>query len=66
VVFTIEDDGIGFDMAKVFAADPVEKGLGLETMKGRAQMVEGVLEVEAHEGKGTRITLSIPIKQEVV
>jgi len=44
----------------------VEKGLGLETMKGRAQMVEGVLEVEAHEGKGTRITLSIPIKQEVV
>jgi len=66
VVFTIEDDGIGFDMAKVFAGDPAEKGLGLETMKGRAQMVEGVLEVEAHEGKGTRITLSIPIKQEVV
>ena len=45
------------------ARSPEEKGLGLATMKGRAQMVGGVLELWTQEGKGTRITLSIPIQR---
>jgi PAS domain S-box-containing protein len=63
VLFSVEDDGIGFDERGTTAGNPEEKGLGLATMKGRAQMVGGVLEVRTQEGKGTRITLSIPIQQ---
>ena len=40
---------------------PEEKGLGLATMKGRVQMVGGVLDLWTEKGKGTRITLRIPI-----
>ena len=63
VLFSIEDDGIGFDEKIAAARSPEEKGLGLATMKGRAQMVGGVLEIWTEEGKGTRITLSIPIQR---
>jgi|GEM_PF-624032 len=63
VLFSVEDDGIGFDEWVTTARNPEEKGLGLATMKGRAQMVGGVLQVRTQEGKGTRITLSIPIQQ---
>jgi len=65
VQFSIEDDGIGFDERSVAARSPREKGLGLATMKGRAQMVGGILSVWTQEGKGTRITLRIPTQQGV-
>lgn len=64
VLLSVEDDGIGFDAKRVVAGDPGEKGLGLATMKGRAGMLGGVLSVRTHEGRGTRITLTIPIKRE--
>jgi PAS domain S-box-containing protein len=63
VLFSIEDDGIGFDEWVTTARNPEERGLGLATMKGRAQMVGGVLRIRTQEGKGTQITLSIPIQQ---
>jgi PAS domain S-box-containing protein len=62
VRFSIEDDGIGFDERLAVPGSPREKGLGLTTMKGRAQMVGGVLFIWSQKGKGTRITLSIPMK----
>ncbi|HSB06386.1 MAG TPA: PAS domain S-box protein, partial [Thermodesulfobacteriota bacterium] len=65
VLFSIEDDGIGFDEWTTTAKTPEKRGLGLATMKGRVQMVGGVLTIWTKEGKGTRITLSIPSKQGV-
>jgi signal transduction histidine kinase len=62
-VFLLEDDGIGFEAKDAVPGDPVEKGLGLETMKGRAQMIGGTLDMHSREGKGTRIALTIPIDQ---
>jgi len=61
VLFSIEDDGVGFDEWTTTARSPEERGLGLATMKGRAQMVGGVLQIQTQEGRGTRITLSLPI-----
>jgi PAS domain S-box-containing protein len=58
VSFSIEDDGVGFD-----ERGPEEMGLGLAAMKGRAQMIGGALEIQTQGGKGTRITLTIPIQQ---
>ncbi len=63
VSFSIEDDGRGFDERNAARRGPEETGLGLATMKGRARMLGGVFDIKTGEGKGTRITLSIPIKQ---
>jgi hypothetical protein len=61
VWFSIEDDGKGFDAINAATNHFEEKGLGLATMKGRARMLGGTLLVRAKEGKGTRISLSIPV-----
>ena len=61
VWFSIEDDGKGFDAITAVTNDLEEKGLGLATMRGRARMLGGTLLIRAKEGKGTRISLSIPV-----
>ncbi len=66
VLFSVEDDGIGFDERMTVKRSPEEKGLGLATMKGRTQMVGGIFRIFTKEGKGTRITLNIPIKRGVL
>ena len=62
VSFAIKDDGKGFDAAETVARGPEEKGLGLVTMMGRAQMLGGAMSVQAEAGKGTRVTLTVPVK----
>ena len=64
ILFCIGDDGIGFDEEAMATKSPEEKGLGLATMKGRAQMAGGILTINTKERKGTLITLSIPITRE--
>jgi PAS domain S-box-containing protein len=59
---SIEDDGRGFDPTAT-ARDSEMKGLGLATMKGRAEMIGGTFAVEAGPGRGTRILVRLPIKE---
>jgi signal transduction histidine kinase len=63
ILFSIEDDGIGFDEKLMDAKGPEGRGLGLETMKGRCRMVGGALTIWSQEGKGTRITLRVPVER---
>lgn len=53
---TIIDNGVGLP------GDLQEsgKGLGLMNMKYRAQIIGATITLDAHEGKGTRITLTLP------
>ncbi len=62
ISFFIADDGIGFDEGLINAKGPDARGLGLETMKGRCQMVGGALKIWSREGEGTCITLSVPVE----
>jgi signal transduction histidine kinase len=64
VSLLLADDGKGFDMEKVSAGHPSEKGLGFTFMRERAQMLRGTFALRTEEGKGTQITLTLPIKQE--
>ena len=62
ISFLMEDDGKGFDVKHAAMKEGSERGLGLATMDERARMLGGSFDLWSEEGKGTRITLSIPIK----
>jgi PAS domain S-box-containing protein len=59
----IEDDGCGFDVAKAREKMPSGQGIGLITMEARANMMGGELSIHSAPGRGTRIELSIPLKE---
>jgi NarL family two-component system sensor histidine kinase LiaS len=50
VTLTISDDGQGFDIGSP------QSGLGLRSMRERAEALEGTLAIESAPGKGTRIS----------
>jgi len=63
VVFSIEDDGNGFDPEKILTKDSVEKGLGLSTMSERIRILGGDFNLWSGVGNGTRITFSLSVVQ---
>ncbi|HMO63141.1 MAG TPA: CHASE3 domain-containing protein [Ferruginibacter sp.] len=57
VSLVVEDDGRGFDMAAISS-----KSFGILGMKERVFSLNGQFRIDTAPGKGTIITLSIPIK----
>ncbi len=56
----VEDNGSGFNFSEVLnAAQP--RGIGLSTMRERMTMLGGQVQIESAVGRGTKITLQIPI-----
>lgn len=51
---TVEDDGNGFDAARV-------RGLGLIGMQERVSQLGGDLTVDSHPGRGTRVSADLPL-----
>ena len=54
---TIQDNGHGF------RPDEIAKGLGLSTMRERAELSGGVFSIQSSAGKGTLISVSWPLAQ---
>lgn len=54
IVITVEDDGRGIP------ADANPSGYGLRSMRDRAHLLGGKLEIESAPGSGTRVRLTIP------
>ncbi len=54
VWLSIEDEGVGWD------PDHVKPGLGLVSMRERAELLDGELHIETAPGDGTRILVTIP------
>ena len=62
-VVIVEDDGRGFDAARV--SDAAEsRGLGLLSIRERARLSGGTLDVDAAPGRGTTIFVRIPLEPE--
>jgi len=55
ILLTIQDNGQGFDPSTV------RKGMGLSTMRERAQLSGGTFHLESATGKGTIIRVSWPV-----
>lgn len=60
---TIEDDGAGFNVDESKMKDP--KKTGLSSMKQRAEMFGGQVNVESAPGRGTRIVTTLPVDQSI-
>ena len=57
VELAVEDDGAGFDPARVSGTK-----LGLIAMRQRAERLGGRMDVHSREGRGTRLTVTLPIE----
>jgi two-component system, NarL family, sensor kinase len=58
LLITIEDNGRGFDPTKV----PTGKGLGLQSIKTRAQLLNGDILWDTAPGRGTLVSISVPMR----
>ncbi|WP_299136235.1 tetratricopeptide repeat-containing sensor histidine kinase [uncultured Tenacibaculum sp.] len=54
----IEDDGIGFN----YKDNKIKTGLGLNQIEARIQMMNGNFLIESAKEKGTKATITVPIK----
>jgi len=57
----VADNGCGFDPQAAATATPGRRGHGLENMRRRMTELGGACHLESQSGKGTRITLRMPI-----
>jgi len=58
----VEDDGIGFKLdSNAKAPRKPGQGLGLTSMKERADLLGGRLEIETTPGRGTSIFVNVPV-----
>jgi PAS domain S-box-containing protein len=57
VQLSIEDDGVGFDLASARAA----RGLGLVSIEERVRLFHGTVEVHSFANRGTCILIELPI-----
>lgn len=58
IELTVQDDGKGFDPAR-------QKGLGLVGIEERVVNLDGTVRVESQPGRGTLLTVSLPVAAEV-
>ncbi len=57
----IEDDGVGFNVGAVGANYEQRGSLGMVNMRERTELVNGQLNIDSAEGKGTKITIMVPL-----
>jgi signal transduction histidine kinase len=60
-VTQIQDDGKGFDVEATMASYDQRGSMGLLNLYERAQLVEGKTEIVSAPGKGTKVTLIVPL-----
>jgi signal transduction histidine kinase len=60
LLIVVEDHGPGFNMA-LLPAKAAEKHFGLASMQQRMAAIGGSAQIHSAPGKGTRITLTIPL-----
>ena len=58
----VTDDGIGFDISNSVPS-PIGGGFGMTSMRERAQLMGGHVEVRSAPGMGTRVEVVIPYQQ---
>jgi signal transduction histidine kinase len=60
LLVTVEDDGVGFRAGEV-SVPGASRGIGLVGIRERVAQLRGELRLESSPGKGTRVTVEIPV-----
>lgn len=61
IQITIQDDGVGFDMARLDESFHFEGGFGYFGIRARLAYLGGNLEIESSIGQGTRVVTTAPL-----
>jgi signal transduction histidine kinase len=61
IALEVWDDGVGFNVGAVDANYEQRGSLGMVNMRERSELINGMLRIESAEGKGTHITLEVPL-----
>ena len=61
IAVQVEDDGIGFDLSRVFSPAGARDAVGLLGMKERAELLGGTLTIDTKPAGGTRVAVEIPV-----
>ena len=64
LVAEVIDDGRGFDVEQVETGYDSSGSLGMLNLRERAVLIGGTVNVESVQGRGTRVTLLVPISEE--
>ncbi len=62
LILEVRDDGVGFNVGAVDATYAQRGSLGMVNMRERTELVGGSLRVESAEGRGTLVTLTLPVR----
>jgi len=60
----VEDDGVGFDLAKLSSHLWNKMGFGIFNIRERMLSVDGYFKIESKPGHGTRVSISVPLKSD--
>lgn len=62
IVVKVEDNGIGFDNARVIRSREKTGGFGLLNARRRMEHIGGVVQIDSTPGSGTSVTLLAPVR----
>ena len=60
IYLKIQDDGVGFDI------NQKRKGIGLHNITTRADLYDGLVDIQSISGKGTALYITIPLKENIL
>jgi PAS domain S-box-containing protein len=63
LVLLIHDDGMGFDVTAALEAATHGVSLGLSSMRERAALLGGEIEIDTAPGRGTEIRVAVPLSR---
>jgi PAS domain S-box-containing protein len=64
IILRIEDDGKGFDITAQEFSSGYKKGIGLQSMKERVNLLGGQITIKSSPMQGTKISIIIPFKRQ--
>ena len=63
-VARVQDDGVGFDLDEVMGSYENRGSLGMINLRERAEMIDGSIQIDSEPGRGTSITLVVPLDKQ--
>lgn len=61
LAFTVEDDGIGFEVSQLGRRDGTVSGFGLFSIKERLDYLGGDFRIDSGSGRGSRVMFKVPL-----